>query len=110
MPAPYPQRPATALRSLEAPRGRLLPYTSTKAQISIGLSLWLDEISGSRQSRLNQVMESIDFVALNFRQKQPSPDAILYKMIQLQRALLHFEAQKLDKMLAMFPTFQRLDI
>jgi hypothetical protein len=61
-------------------------------------------------SRLNQVMESIDFVALNFRQKQPSPDAILYKMIQLQRASLHFEAQKLDKMLAMFPTFQRLDI
>jgi len=49
MPAPYPERPATALRSLEAPRGRLLPYTSTKAQITIGLSLWLDEIRGSRQ-------------------------------------------------------------
>jgi adenine-specific DNA-methyltransferase len=33
MPAPYPQRPATALRSLEAPRGRLLPNTSTRIKL-----------------------------------------------------------------------------
>ena len=35
---------ATALRSLEAPRGRLLPYTATKAQITVVLSIELDQI------------------------------------------------------------------
>ena len=34
----------TALRSLGARRGRLLPYTATKAQVAIGLSFGLAQI------------------------------------------------------------------
>ena len=40
---------AGVLRSLEAPRPRLLPHPQTTAQITAGLSLRLDEKRGSRQ-------------------------------------------------------------
>lgn len=42
---PYPQRSATALRSLGAPRGRLLAHELLTAQITIELSFRLAQIS-----------------------------------------------------------------
>ena len=57
MPEPSPDRPATALRSLGPPRGRLLPPNSMKAQITKGLSLWLDAKRGSRQANFSTALD-----------------------------------------------------
>lgn len=52
--------------------------------------------------RLQRALQAIDFVAVNFGEKQPNPDGIIAKMIADQRLALQHEADKLQTMLAAF--------
>jgi hypothetical protein len=50
-PAPSPETPAGALRTLTTSRAGLLPAANTQVQINPGLSLWLDDKRGSGHRR-----------------------------------------------------------
>lgn len=52
--------------------------------------------------RLDAALAAIDFVAENFGEKQPNPEAIIAKMIRDQRIALQLEADRLSEMLAKF--------
>lgn len=53
-------------------------------------------------ARLYKALTAIDFIALNYGEKQPNPDGIIAKMISEQRQTLQQEADKLAGMLAAF--------
>ena len=67
MPAPSPERPAGALRTLTTPRAGLLPAATTKVQINPGLSLWLDEKRGS--GHLLQALDGL--LVVKIKRKNP---------------------------------------
>ncbi|WAC59455.1 hypothetical protein [Brevundimonas sp. SL130] len=52
--------------------------------------------------RLDKTLEAIDFIAENFGEKRRNTDAILCKMMKVQRASLQQEADRLAAMLAAF--------
>lgn len=52
--------------------------------------------------RLESTLEALDFVAQNLNEPKPSPSATLCKMIDYQRKVLQYEADKLSRMLSAY--------